>query len=526
MLPARPSGTSSPVLVVDDRVDPQRHGAAAARLHRLQGGQRGAEEAAGLGLPPGVDDDRLALADLGVVPAPHLGLDRLAHRGHVLEVVVVLLRLLRADLAQLPDGGGRGVEDVHPELLGDPPGPARVRVVRHALVDHGRGAEGQRPVDDVGVAGDPADVGHAPVHVVRVDVLVVLGRPGHVGHVAAGAVLAALRPAGRAAGVHEEQRRLGGHGHRRDGRSLVLAEQVVHEHVPAVDHGRLGRVLAGVTAPHEDLVDLLALLGRLVDGLVGLDLVIDELAAAVVAVHRDQHPAARVRDAGAAGVPAEAAEYLRVNDPEPRAGQHRDRQLGNHRHVQGDPVAGLQAERVPQHGSELIHLAEQLRIADVHVGVFFELRHEDHRGLIRVGGGMPVHAVIGRIQLAADEPLPERRVAGVQRGVPWRIPAQQVSVLREAVREMFLAEPVVDGGIVGIGLLDEILRRIDVFLLAPVHRDLRLRYLNLRALCHSLPPDGRSTRQSGWGCRRTQTRAQSYRRRTRANRPALRGHCV
>ena len=168
MLPALPLPRHLvAVLVVDHRVDAEDARAAAARLHRLQRGQRAAEEAAVLGLPPGVDDRRLALADLGVVPAPDLGLDRLAHRGHVLEVVVVLLRLLRADLAQHPDGGGRGVEDVHPELLRDPPGPPAVGVVGHALVDHRGRAERQRAVDDVGVAGDPADVGHAPVHVVR-----------------------------------------------------------------------------------------------------------------------------------------------------------------------------------------------------------------------------------------------------------------------------------------------------------------------------------------------------------------------
>src|SRR5258708_30434841 len=45
----------------------------------------------------------------------------------------------------------------------------------------------------------------------------------------------------------------------------------------------------------------------LLDGLVGLDLVIDELAAAVVAIHRDQDAAARVRDPGAAGIAAAAS---------------------------------------------------------------------------------------------------------------------------------------------------------------------------------------------------------------------------
>src|SRR6185312_3349193 len=83
-------------LVEDDRVDAERGRAAGAGLHRVDAGQRRAEEAARLGLPPGVDDDRLALADVLVVPAPDLGLDRLAGRGHVLEVVVVLGGLLRA----------------------------------------------------------------------------------------------------------------------------------------------------------------------------------------------------------------------------------------------------------------------------------------------------------------------------------------------------------------------------------------------------------------------------------------------
>src|SRR5205085_12153633 len=102
------------VFVVDHGVDPEYPWAAAAGLHRLEGGQRAAKEAAVLGLPPGVDDDRFALAHDLVVPAPDLRLDRLAHCRHVLEVVVVLRRLVRPELAQHADRRGRGVEDVHP----------------------------------------------------------------------------------------------------------------------------------------------------------------------------------------------------------------------------------------------------------------------------------------------------------------------------------------------------------------------------------------------------------------------------
>src|SRR6516164_9785506 len=262
------------VLVVDDRVDAQHARPAAARLHRLQAGQRAAEKPAVFGLPPGVGDSCLALADLGVIPPPYLGLDRLAHCRHALEVVVVLLRLFRRDLAQHPDRRGRDVEDVHAEVFGDPPRPPAVGVVGHPLVDHRGGAQRQRAVDDVGVAGDPADVGQAPVHVVWVDVLVILGRAGDVGQVPAGAVLAALWAAGGAAGVHQEQWRLGRHRQRLDGPAPVLGENLIDEEVPAIAHrGRRG-VLASVAPPDQHLVDLLALLGRLREGLVGLDLVI------------------------------------------------------------------------------------------------------------------------------------------------------------------------------------------------------------------------------------------------------------
>src|SRR5207248_1592515 len=85
--------------IVDHRVDPKDSRAAAARLHRFQGRQGAAQEATVLGLPPGVDDDRFALSDGVVIPAPDLRLNRLSHGGHVLEMVVVFLRLVGTELA-------------------------------------------------------------------------------------------------------------------------------------------------------------------------------------------------------------------------------------------------------------------------------------------------------------------------------------------------------------------------------------------------------------------------------------------
>ena len=66
--------------------------------------------------------------------------------------------------------------------------------------------------------------------------------------------------------------------HRLDGLPGVAGEQLVDEEVAAVDHRGLRRVLAGVAPPDEHLVDLLAFLGRHVERLVGLDLVVDQLA--------------------------------------------------------------------------------------------------------------------------------------------------------------------------------------------------------------------------------------------------------
>ncbi len=318
------------------------------------------------------------------------------------------------------------------------------------------------------------------------DVLVVLRGPGHVGEVAADAVLCALGAAGGARGVHEEQRRPGGQRDRLHELAMVGAEHLVDEEVPALGHGRLGAILARVAPPHQHLVDLLALLVRLGQRLVGLHLVIDEVAAAVVAVHRDQHPAARVGDPGAARVAAEAAEDLRVDDAEPGTGEHRHRQLGNHRHVQRHPVTGLEPGEVPQQRRELIHPVIEIAVGDGDRLGRLRLRNPDQGRLVAMGGHVPVHAVVGGVQPAPGKPLPVRRVTRVQDRVPFLVPAQQVRVLGEALRETFLGKPVEDGRIGRVGLGDERLRRIDVLLLAPVHGNLGLGDLRVLTFCHLL----------------------------------------
>src|SRR5712675_2276782 len=98
------------------------------------------------------------------------------------------------------------MENVYGEALGDAPGAASVGELWHAFVQHACGGEGKRPIDDVRVPGDPADIRHAPVDIVWMNVLVILGGSRNVGQIAASAMLAALGLAGGAAGVHQEER--------------------------------------------------------------------------------------------------------------------------------------------------------------------------------------------------------------------------------------------------------------------------------------------------------------------------------
>ncbi len=105
---------------------------------------------------------------------------------------------------------------------------------------------------------------------------------------------------------------------------------------------------------------------------------------------------------------------------------------------------------------------------------------------------MPVHAVVTRVQLSADKPLPERGVAGIQRRVPILIPGEQISILLEAFGEILLAKALENIRISGIGLSNKLRRRVVVIFFLPVNCDLSLGDLKLFILFPShnsrLPP--------------------------------------
>ena len=146
--------------------DPRERGRRRPRLGRRDPRQRRDHDRAGLRLPPGVDDRAASSADHLVVPEPGLRVDRLADRAEEAQGrEVVALGDVGAPFDEGADRGRGGVEDGGPRLLGDLPPDPLVGIVRCPLPHHRGGTVGERAVDDVGVAGDPADVGGTPVDV-------------------------------------------------------------------------------------------------------------------------------------------------------------------------------------------------------------------------------------------------------------------------------------------------------------------------------------------------------------------------
>ena len=247
------------------------------------------------------------------------------------------------------------------------------------------------------MAGDPADVGGAPVDVVVFEVENDLRGVGGVGQVAAGGVVDALGLAGGAGGVEDEQHVLGVHGL---GRAVALDIVVGHDVVPPdVAAGLHLDVVAGV-AQHDALFDG----GAFLEGFVGVGLQRYGLARADdgVADHDDFRFA--VVDAVAQAMGREAGENDAVGRADAGAGQHGDGQLRHHGQVQAHPVALFDAHLLEHIGEAADFVVEHLIGVGAHVFVFLAL--PDDGGLVAAAvGQMAVQAVIGGVELAAAEPF-------------------------------------------------------------------------------------------------------------------------
>jgi hypothetical protein len=146
---------------------------------------------------------------------------------------------------------------------------------------------------------------------------------------------------------------------------------------------------------------------RRVDG--GLERI--RRAAPEAAVGGDDELRADILDPVAQCLGGEAAEHDAVRRADPRAREHRDRQLRDHRHVQRYAISLADAER-GERVREPAHLGVQLSVGER--ALVAGLALPDDRGLVAaprvLALEMAVETVVRDVELPAHEPLRERRL--------------------------------------------------------------------------------------------------------------------
>ncbi len=311
------------------------------------------------------------------------------------------LGVLAAGLDEGADQGRRRVVLRDLVALDDLPVPCRCRVHRITLVEHAGRAVVERAVDDVAVAGHPADVGRAPPDVAVLDVEHPAVRGGCVGEVAARGVNGRLRLGGGTGRVQAEQRvlrldRLG-----RMSRRLAL-DRVVPPVVAALPHGHV----CSRAPQHQHALDG----GRQRDGFVGDRLQRDRRALAPGLVLRDQEPRAGALQPLAQRGRREPAEHDHVRRADAGTGQHRHGQLRHHPHVDADHVT-LADPQLPQRGGGAADLFQQLGVADRAVRLVRILRHEVVGDAVAASClDVTVEAGVGGVQPAVAKPPAVRRL--------------------------------------------------------------------------------------------------------------------
>ena len=230
----------------------------------------------------------------------------------------------------------RRIQDRNLVALDDLPEAVLVRMIRGAFVKNARRTVAERPVHDVRVAGDPADVRGAPVNVVILDVENVLVRRRGARQITAGCMLDTFGFRGRAAGVQDEEQvfRVDRLGLAR--RGLSFDKLVPPDIAP-------GLHVHGVARPLDD--DATLDVRHPLHGSVAVLLERHRLTAPPSKIGRDERDAAGVGDAIDDRIRRESSEDDRVRGPDPRASQHGNGQLYDHWKVDCNAVAALDSLR-------------------------------------------------------------------------------------------------------------------------------------------------------------------------------------
>ena len=130
--------------------------------------------------------------------------------------------------------------------------------------------------------------------------------------------------------------------------------------------------------------------------------------APVTAVGGDEHFGLSIVDAVAQRLRAKSAEHHAVRRADAIAGVHGDHQLGNHAHVKADAIALLDTEFL-QYVGKLVDFAPDIAIGQ-HALIARLAFPDDRRFVLATRLDVAIQAIIGSIELAADEPLRPRRV--------------------------------------------------------------------------------------------------------------------
>ncbi len=147
---------------------------------------------------------------------------------------------------------------------------------------------------------------------------------------------------------------------------------------------------------------------RLLHRLVGDRLQLKEAPLPVATIGGDQHLRLSVVDAVGKCGRRESGEDHAVRRTEARAGEHRNRHLGDHRHVDRHAIALANAERL-QRVRRLLYLAVQIVVGEC--APITRLTDPVNRDLLtKPRGNVSVHAVLSNVQRAVGEPLGERQV--------------------------------------------------------------------------------------------------------------------
>ena len=212
-----------------------------------------------------------------------------------------------------------------------------IRIGGHAFKHDLGGANGQRAVGNIGVAGNPAHIGGAPEYVVRLVVEHPFQRHDAAKQIAAGAVLHAFGLAGGAGSVKNKQRMLGIHPFRFAFAGLV-GHQILPPNIAAFNHGHL-RI--GARQHHHFFHAGAVATGQ---RFVYRGFQRHLFAAAHAFVGSDNHFGCGIFYAVFYRTGRKTAKHHRMDGTDARTGLHRHHGIGHHRHIHHHAVAFLHTQ--------------------------------------------------------------------------------------------------------------------------------------------------------------------------------------